>query len=86
MVDGSLVVSISCERWLDTQSWEREFGEAPQSKPGWVNAAWPVSQALLRAVRWPRAWSNDYWWESSTTTVSSRRTSADNVLDQVRDD
>ena len=64
MVDESSVVSVSRERWLEAQAWERELWETSQCKSGWRKAAWPVLRPVLRAARWQRAWGDDWnhWW------------------------
>jgi SAM-dependent methyltransferase len=60
----SSVRSVSRERWLEAQSWERELWESSAQRKGWRRAAWPVLKPVLRAVGWKRAWGDDWnhWW------------------------
>ena len=60
----SSVLSVSHERWLEAQAWECELWETSQYKRGWRRLAWPVLKLALRAVRWRRAWGDDWnhWW------------------------
>ena len=60
----SSVRSVSRERWLEAQTWERELWESSAQRTGWRRFAWPVLKPVLRAVGWKRAWGDDwnYWW------------------------
>jgi SAM-dependent methyltransferase len=64
MTGYSSVRSVSRERWLQAQAWERDLWQTGQSKRGWRRLAWPVLKPVLRAVGWRRAWGDDWnhWW------------------------
>jgi SAM-dependent methyltransferase len=58
------VRSVSRERWLEAQEWERELWVSSQRRRGWKRVAWPVFRPVLRAARWRGAWGDDWnhWW------------------------
>jgi SAM-dependent methyltransferase len=58
------VRNVSHERWLEAQAWERDLWVTSQEKQGWRRVAWPVVRPMLRAMRWRRAWGDDWnhWW------------------------
>src|SRR3712207_5377627 len=72
MIDSSPVLSVSRERWLEAQAWERQLWESSQCKTGWRRVAWPVLRPMLRAVRWQRAWGDDWnhWWSDQFDNYS----------------
>jgi SAM-dependent methyltransferase len=64
MKTDASVRSVSRERWLEAQAWERDLWVTSQHKHGWRRVAWPIVKPALRALRWRRAWGDDwnYWW------------------------
>ena len=58
------VRSVSRERWLEAQAWERDLWVTSQQRRGWRRLAWPVVRPILRAGGWHRAWGDDWnhWW------------------------
>src|SRR3954447_9970088 len=58
------VRTVSRERWLEAQNWERNHWESWQRRRGWKRLAWPVVRPVLRAVGWRAAWGDDWnvWW------------------------
>jgi SAM-dependent methyltransferase len=64
MAGDSSVRSVSRERWLEAQTWERDLWATSAQRTGWRRVAWPVLRPVLRAVGWKRAWGDDwnYWW------------------------
>lgn len=60
------VRSVSRERWREAQTWELALWREGQQKHGWRRLVWPVVAPVLRAVRWRRAWGDDWnhWWKS----------------------
>jgi SAM-dependent methyltransferase len=63
-MESMSVRSVSRDRWLEAQAWERELWVTSQRRRGWRRVAWPVVRPVLRAARWRRAWGDDwnYWW------------------------
>jgi SAM-dependent methyltransferase len=64
MTDQLSVRTVSHDRWIEAQAWERDFWRDAQSKRGWRRLAWPVLRPALRAAGWRRAWGDDWnhWW------------------------
>jgi SAM-dependent methyltransferase len=64
MTANSSVRSVTRERWLEAQAWERELWVTSHRRRGWRRVAWPLLKPLLRAARWKRAWGDDWnhWW------------------------
>jgi SAM-dependent methyltransferase len=58
------VRSVSRERWLEAQAWERDLWVTSQQRRGWRRLAWPALRPILRAGGWHRAWGDDWnhWW------------------------
>jgi SAM-dependent methyltransferase len=58
------VRSVSRDRWLEAQAWERELWVSSQRRQGWRRVTWPIMRPILRAVGWRRAWGDDWnhWW------------------------
>ncbi len=58
------VRSVSRERWLEAQAWERDLWVTSHRRRGWRRVAWPVVKPVLRAAGWRRAWGDDWnhWW------------------------
>jgi SAM-dependent methyltransferase len=61
---GESVRSVSRDRWLEAQTWERELWETSARRTGWRRVAWPILKPALRALGWKRAWGDDWnhWW------------------------
>jgi len=59
------VRSVSAERWREAQQWELGLWQEGQRKRGWKRIVWPVVAPVLRAVKWPRGWGDDWnvWWK-----------------------
>ena len=51
MTLDSSVRSVSRERWLEAQAWERDLWVSSQHKSGWRRVAWPLVKPALRAVK-----------------------------------
>jgi SAM-dependent methyltransferase len=64
LTSSASVRNVSRERWLQAQAWERDLWVTSQEKRGWRRVAWPVVKPMLRAMRWRRAWGDDWnhWW------------------------
>jgi SAM-dependent methyltransferase len=61
---GPSLRRVGAERWREAQQWELALWREGQEKRGWKRIAWPVVAPVLRALRWRRAWGDDwnYWW------------------------
>jgi SAM-dependent methyltransferase len=64
MLKHSSIRSVSRDRWLEAQAWERELWVTSQQRSGWRRAAWPLLRPVLRTAGWSRAWGDDWnhWW------------------------
>jgi len=64
MIKHSSIRSVSRDRWLEAQAWERELWVTSQRRSGWRRVAWPLLRPILRGAGWSRAWGDDWnhWW------------------------